>query len=744
VGENLAEGLRLDHVERSIRDRGTDFLRDLVAGLLPPVILVANIISWGALMFPGDFSAGTSLAIWAMLIGSCIGGIWIALATSLPPIATGIDSPTGAVLVLLSSAAAPKVLAATGSTQAAVESVMLIFTAATLVSGVLLFGLGTLRWGSYFRFVPSFVVGGFLGATGWLLIAGGVRMATGATLSVGVQPANWTGNGAAKLVSAMATLAVLLALRRFVKSASAMPVALLLLWLIGVFTLRNIGLADPEHGWYLPSLGELTRWSPISAIGTLHLNWWDAARLLPEMLALAVVVLVSLVTKVSSIEVSRQASGDLDCEFRAHGAASLVAAPFGGIISGLQPGTSRLLIQAGGATRKSGVICSLALGLIGLASFDLPGLIPLPIIAGLVFLLGYTFLVDAFSRLFSQRAWFDLCLATAIMIVCVQYGYLTGVLVGIICACLLFAISYARIGPVRRHATRAQFASNVDRSEAASAYLRRCGDTVQVYWLSGYLFFGSAESVFERIRDDIEAIANVTYVIVDFRMVSGADSSALLSLTKLRHYCDRKGVTLLCCTLSQRTRESLARSGFFGRESRHKAFADIDTGLAWCEEQLLAHSDYAGSVVGLTEFELWLQDRLPSGVNSADLVVYFQRKDIKGTQVLYRSGEPADTIDLVAAGNLAVDIQATEGQSVHLRRIVTHTAVGEMGFFRGAPRSATVTSEGPATVFTLTRSNFERMQNERPVLSNAFYEFIICLLADRVEFSNQSIASLIV
>ncbi|MGA7324847.1 MAG: hypothetical protein WBX25_10270, partial [Rhodomicrobium sp.] len=63
-----------------MRLRVTDFLRDLVAGLVPPVVLVANIVSWGALMFPGDLSAGTSLAIWAMLIGSCIGGVWIALA----------------------------------------------------------------------------------------------------------------------------------------------------------------------------------------------------------------------------------------------------------------------------------------------------------------------------------------------------------------------------------------------------------------------------------------------------------------------------------------------------------------------------------------------------------------------------------------------------------------------------------------------------------------------------------------
>src|SRR5207344_1805006 len=98
--------------------------------------------------------------------------------------------------------------------------------------------------------------------------------------------------------------------------------------------------------------------------------------------------LLSIVTKVSSLEVARRTSGNLDREFRAHGMASLIAAPFGGLTSSLQTGTSRLLELAGGATRMSGVVCALVLGTVGVANFDLPGLIPIPIVAGLVFYLG--------------------------------------------------------------------------------------------------------------------------------------------------------------------------------------------------------------------------------------------------------------------------------------------------------------------------------------------------------------------
>jgi sulfate permease, SulP family len=374
---------------------GGHCLRDTIAGLVAAVVLIANIVSFGALMFPGNLSVGMPIAIWAMLIGSSIGGIWIALRTSLPPIATGIDSPTGAVLVLLGVSAGSDILAAGGSPAIAVQTVMLIFTSATVMLGALLYGLGVCRWGSYFRFVPYFVIGGFLAATGWFLIVGGIRMTTGRPLSLSGLGSTWMMIDVAKLAAAVAALLVLLVVRRWFKSAFAMPAALLLMSLTGSVVLQTLGLSGPEHGWHFPSLGELTRWSPFEAVYTSRLTSSMMARLIPELLAVTIVALISLVTKVSSLEVARQASGNLDCEFRAHGIASVAAAPCGGLTSSLQTGTSRLLEQAGGATRMSGVVCAVALGAVGVAGFDLPGLIPIAIVAGLVFNLGYTFIVDA-------------------------------------------------------------------------------------------------------------------------------------------------------------------------------------------------------------------------------------------------------------------------------------------------------------------------------------------------------------
>jgi sulfate permease, SulP family len=715
---------------------GRDAGKDALAGLVGSVVPIANIVSLAAIMFPGDLSAGIPVAVWAMLIGSCIGGTVIALTTSLPPLATAMDTPTVAALVLLSALTATAVRAAGGSPEAAIESVMLVFTAATFLTGAFLFALGACKWGSYFRFVPYPVVGGFLAAAGFFLSAGAIRMITGRAAG---SLSDWTLTDGAKLAGAVFVLGGMLALRRWVKWPFAIPVALISIWLVSVAALHALGLSVAEHGWYFHSLGTLTAWFPFAAARTSHITWPILVQLLPQILTVAFVALLSLVTKISSIEVARQAAGDLDREFRGHGIGSLIAAPFGGMTCGVVLVVSRLLEFAGGATWMSGVACALVLGVVGLASLDLPGSIPVPLMAGLVLFLGYSFFVDALWRPYAQRAWLDLTLAIAIMVVCVQYGYLIGVLAGIVCACLLFVMSYARLGVVRRHLTRVQFSSHVDRSAEASEYLRTAGDAVQLYWLSGYIFFGSSEGLFERVRGDIEAALprRVSYVILDFAMVPGADSSAFVSLAKLRNYCNQHGTTIVFSSISPAVRDALTRGGFIGGKSRHQAFADVHAAVAWCEDKLLAEAGKAES-----DFAAWLQRQFGANVKSADLFAYLERKDLDGPTVLHRQGEAADNIDLVAAGNLAIDVATRSGENLRVRRIATHTVVGEMGFFRRSLRSATVSSEGPAVLYTLTRANFDRMRRERPGLAGAFDEFVIRTLANRIDNRDREVAAL--
>jgi MFS superfamily sulfate permease-like transporter len=173
-----------------------------------------------------------------------------------------------------------------------------------------------------------------------------------------------------------------------------MPATVVGMCLGSIALLQLFGLSGAEHGWYFHSLGALTRWSPFAAVHNTQLTWSMLTSLGPEIFVVAIVALISLITKVSSLEAARQTSADLDCEFRANGMASVIAAPLGGIISSVQPSSSRLLEHLGG-TRTSCVASALTLGFVGIANFDLLGLIPVPLVCGLVFYLGCNFIIDA-------------------------------------------------------------------------------------------------------------------------------------------------------------------------------------------------------------------------------------------------------------------------------------------------------------------------------------------------------------
>jgi sulfate permease, SulP family len=75
--------------------------------------------------------------------------------------------------------------------------------------------------------------------------------------------------------------------------------------------------------------------------------------------------------------------------------------------------------------------------------------------------------------------------------------------------------------------------------------------------------------------------------------------------------------------------------------------------------------------------------------------------------------------------------------------MIGHTVVGEMGFYRGVPRTAHVVAEAPTVVYRLTREAFDRMQEQDPPAAAGFHKLIIRLLSDRLEFANREISALL-
>lgn len=714
---------------------------DVLAGVVASLVTIAYCVSFSALVFQGELRGGLAQGLWALLTGAAITGVIVSMTTTLPPADAGPDNPAIAVLSVLAMTIAAPLLAAGQSLELAVRHVLLGMTLATLSTGVVLWLLGRFRLGPLVRFVPYPVIGGFLAASGWLLVTGGVEVITGRDITLATLVSAVTVGDLPRVGIAFAFAIGVLVARQRTGNVLVLPAAF-----FGTALLLGLALlVVPSADWFLKGSGALEAWNPVRAAFAPDTSWSIFLRALPEFGAVAGVTVLALVLDISSLEVARSKVADLDAEFRSNGGANIVAAPLGGFIGNLSLNASRMLEESGGKSRLSGLYAALVVALVVIARVDLAALVPTPVLGGLLIYMGFLVLREALLRSPAQRSILELALAIAIMVAIVQFGYLTGVVMGFVGASLVFAFNYGRIGVIRRHVTRAEFGSNVERASESRLRLETEGHRIHVFWLSGFIFFGSSNGVFERIAAAVGPARpeGRRYVVLDFTGVSGCDTSAVLSMIKLANWAREARVTLAWAALSPAMEDTFRRAGLLGGGDGAELHASRSEALEWCEEQVLGEIASTGPHDDGSSFEAWLAEEIGDAGQKRLVAGYLERRELAGGDMLYAEGAPADTIDLVATGSVAVTVADAAGRMVRVRRMAGRTVVGEMGFFRAQPRAASVVADGPTVVYVLTRARFEALMAEDPALGGRFLAFIVRTLSDRVAFANKEIAALL-
>lgn len=719
------------------------FGRDMLAGVICGVVQIAYCISFSALIFQGSLSGGFALGLAALIMGTIVTGVVVALTTTLSPAIGGPDTPTVAVMSVLASTVAAALAAKHVSSPTIILNVLISLSVSTLLCGVFLCLLGWFRLGNWLRFVPYPVIGGFLAASGWLLITGGVQVITGIDLTI--KPASWiasfAGQNLPQLAAGFGFAAAILLLRRWVEGFLALPIAFVAF--VVVMDGLMFGLGAGGHEWFLAGVGHVVPWWPIPAALTGHVDWMVMAKRGAEFGAVFGVTGISMLLDVSSLEVARQKTADLDRELLTNGLANLAASVLGGIAGNLSMNSSILVMEAGGATRWAGIFVSATCAVVLFLGIDVGSVVPKAVLGGMLVYLGGVILREVLAHSPAHRSKMELALGAAIMVVICYSGYLLGVVLGVVGSCLMFALNYSRIGVVRRHLTRQEFSGNVERSPEQSRLLQDMGGSIHIFWLSGFIFFGSSNGLFERVRRVIDGQKDdpVGFVLLDFSAVTGLDTSAQLSLVKLRNYCAEHGVTLLFAGLNERLKHSFDRAGFFEGEGPHRSFESRNEALEWCEETLLRHHEMVP--VSDRSFEAWFRAELGKIGDMERISPYLEKRELTDGGLIFRQGEPSDSIGMIAQGCVAITIEDETGRPIRLRRMVAQTVVGEMGFYRDLPRTANVAAEGPTVVYLLKRAAFEAMRVADPAAAGAFDELIIRLLSDRLAFANREISALL-
>ncbi len=715
--------------------------REAVAGCVAAVILLAYCLSFAALIFADDLRTGLAAGLWALLLATAAATIVASFATTLPPQLQGPRNPVVAVMGVMAALVAGDVLAASGSPEAAAHHALLALAGATWLTGATLWLLGRFRLGQLVRFIPFPVIAGFLGASGLLLVLGGAKVALGRTPTA-ADVLLASASDLLRMAVAIGFTAIAMLMRRTRFAATALPVLL-----IGTTILLHaaLRLGPPADGWFLQNIDGARAWSPLFLSGAVAIDWRILANAAPEILSIVGVAVIALLLDVTSREVHLSASADMDREFRTSGIVNLCLPFAGGLHAGLALAPSRMIDSLHGRTRASGLFGGLLVGIVLVTGLDIGGLVPKPILGGLIVYLGLGILLDAFQRAPGGRSLTDLALSLTIMFTIVRFGYLTGVILGLVGACILFAVRYSRIDAINRHVTRRDLTSPVERAPELQQRILDAGDRIHIVWLSGYIFFGSSNRMYEEIKRSVgHGLAGERrWIVLDLSGVTGIDSSALLSFAKLSAWAREAYVDVALAGAAHNLQTQIASVTTEGPGPAFRAFRTRGEAIEWCEERLLAAEVGGEPVDDDAAFAAWLARELGEAASAFLVASYLRRREIACDEIVCRQGETSDTIDFIASGSVSVSIRDADGRSFRVRRLASRTIIGEMGFFRDKARAASVAAAAPTVVYTLTRADYDRLAREEPSLARTLLEFVVRALADRLDLANREVAALL-
>jgi sulfate permease, SulP family len=714
-------------------------LRDVLSGAICSILSVAYCLSYAALVFSGLLANWLSYGITATFLSAAIAAAVVALRSSFPFAIAGPDTSTSAVTATLAASMAAR-LAAEGNANL-LPSTLIVIALATAATGILLCVLGYAKAGRAIRYVPYPVIGGFLGATGWFMISGAVQLITDQRPMLATIETFAAGPIIAKLAAGLAVAFMLEALLSRWTNAFVLP-AILVAALLAIhiaLPIAGFSLADAQlAGWMFQSQPTASIVSPLQPAELRTFPWTALPWLAGDVLAVMFVTTISLLLNVTGVEMATRRDSDIDRELRALGVASLLSSACGGYVSCLSLSRTTLSYALGATGRLAGLTVATISAMALFVDPGFLGYVPKYALGGLLlFAGGRLFYRWVVTSAFQLQA-LDYLSLVIIAVIILRWGFIAGVLVGLIIGCTTFALSASRVNAVKFSFDGSEYRSSVDRSPVELSLLTAYGGELQGMALQSYLFFGSTSRLYEHVKTLLASRPQCRFLLFDFRLVTGIDSSATHNFTQIKEAATDTGARLVLVNLGPEQRR-VFHTNRLDTEDIIVA-PDLDHALESCEEAIIkAHLPNDSESRSL---EGWLTNALGSAEYASQLAQHCTRREVKADQDIARQGEPSDSMHFILQGRVGVFVGTQGDRIVRVRSLGRHTMIGEMGMISGRPRSATIRAEIDSVLYELPRNAYRDLVQQNPDVAQALLKFVIDVMSERLSFANRAISAL--
>lgn len=536
------------------------FIKDVIAGIIVAIIALPLSIALALASGVGP-EQGIYTAIIAGLVISFLGGSEVQ-----------VSGPTAAFATIVAGIVA--------------ENGFDGLVVATILAGAILILMGLFHFGSLIKFIPYTITTGFTAGIAVTIVIGQLKDFCGVTYPSGMPTietmekleAFTAGIGTFNvdaLIVGLVCLAVLIIMPKFTEKIPPSLIAVI----VGILMVQFLPLEVNTIG----DLYTINSSLPTPSLPNFSFN--TVRTVLPD--AFTIAILAAIESLLSCVVADGMINGHhrSNTELVAQGAGNIASALFGGIPATGAIARTAANVKNGGRTPIAGMVHAVTLLLVLVVLMPYAGLIPMPTIAAILFMVAYNMCQwRTFVQLVKTAPKSDIAVLVITFVLTVVFDLVVAIEIGMLLACLLFMKRMSDETSVKswKYSTIHEEEKDIAKQDKEERHhLMNISDPIRVYEMSGPLFFGAADQIGTIIVKDM-----TKYLILRMRSVPAMDITAMNAMNSLYEKCKKDGITLILSHVNDQPMRVMQKAGFYDKVGKDNFCKNIYASIERAENLL--------------------------------------------------------------------------------------------------------------------------------------------------------------
>ena len=505
----------------------SQFFKDVTAGIIVAIIALPLSIALALASGVGP-EAGIFTAIVAGFVISALGGSSVQIA-----------GPTAAFATIVAG-----IVAKNGMDGLIIS---------TILAGIFLIIMGLCHFGSLIKFIPYTITTGFTSGIAVTIVIGQLKDFFGITYQNGETPIetiekleavfkNFSTFNINALIIGIISLAILIISPYIFKKIPGSLIAVI----AGIVMVKFLPLKANTIG----DLYTISNSLPAFHLPKVNLEIIGQS----ASDAFTIAILAAIESLLSCVVADGMINGKhrSDMELVAQGAGNIASALFGGIPATGAIARTAANIKNGGRTPIAGMVHSITLVIVLVVLMPYAGLIPMPTIAAILFMVAYNMCQwRTFVDLVKTAPKSDIIVLLTTFFLTVLFDLVVAIEIGMVLACLLF---------IKRMSEETHIDSWTyvdDDTPDINENLKKLPLQIRVYEITGPLFFGAADAIEHIVVKDFTKC-----LVIRMRSVPALDTTAMNALKNLAKVCQAKGITMVFSHVNEQPMHVMGKAGF--------------------------------------------------------------------------------------------------------------------------------------------------------------------------------------